>query len=337
MPSNRHSYMVLAIFCVCALAICAFLSWRNQEKKDRLSRQYAEFSMPQTSKGSTPTQQKALLEILSREQKNISQTSPHRQQAAEPPPRSQEKIFPPRQGMLGWQAMNHADLDQLLILQEKDVRISKLRKELASLPEQRTRLLKQMEAIKQKALAAKQEVAGIEKSIRDVEAAVETKRTYIGKMKTLQSNTRKNEEYQMCIQEVEKTEAAIDSLETSELELMERLETAKTDMEQKIRRARDAQRELEETLARFDRTAETDKELLNHLNAERADLAAAVPENSLGEYERMTRSKGVPVIVPMDEKGHCGGCHMVITDNARMKVLGGHETVYCDSCHRILH
>ena len=69
--------------------------------------------------------------------------------------------------MLGWQAMNHADLDQLLILQEKDVRISKLRKELASLPEQRTRLLKQMEAIKQKALAAKQEVAGIEKRIRD--------------------------------------------------------------------------------------------------------------------------------------------------------------------------
>ncbi len=136
--------------------------------------------------------------------------------------------------MLGWQAMNHADLDQLLILQEKDVRISKLRKELASLPEQRTRLLKQMEAIKQKALAAKQEVAGIEKkSIRDVEAAVETKRAYIGKMKTLQSNTRKNEEYQRCIQEVEKTEAAIDSLETSELELMERLETAKTDMEQK--------------------------------------------------------------------------------------------------------
>ena len=192
-------------------------------------------------------------------------------------------------------------------------------------------------AAMQKALAAKQEVAGIEKSIRDVEAAVETKRTYIGKMKTLQSNTRKNEEYQMCIQEVEKTEAAIDSLETSELELMERLETAKTDMEQKIRRARYAQRELEETLARFDRTAETDKELLNHLNAERADLAAAVPENSLGEYERMTRSKGVPVIVPMDEKGHCGCCHMVITDNARMKVLGGHETVYCDSCHRILH
>ena len=228
--------------------------------------------------------------------------------------------------------MNHADLDQLLILQEKDVRISKLRKELASLPEQRTRLLRQMEAIKQKALAAKQEVASVEKSIRDVEAAVETKRAYIGKMKTLQSNTRKNEEYQMCIQEVEKTEAAIDALETSELELMERLETAKTDMEQKIRRARDAQREMEETLARFDRTAETDKELLNRLNAERADLAAAVPEDSLGEYERMTKSKGVPVIVPMDEKGHCGGCHLALSavEVARIKKLPDDAVAHCE-------
>ena len=43
MPSNRHSYMVLAIVCVCALAICAFLSWQNREKKNRLAQQYAEF------------------------------------------------------------------------------------------------------------------------------------------------------------------------------------------------------------------------------------------------------------------------------------------------------
>lgn len=239
--------------------------------------------------------------------------------------------------MVGWQAMNHADLDQLLILQEKDARIARLRKDLAALPEQRTRLLRQMEAIKDKVLAAKQEIAGLEKSIREVEGTIENKRAYIGKMKTLQSNTRKNEEYQMCIQEVEKTEAVIDGLETSELELMERLDAAREDLSRKTLKAQDARQEFEETLARFDRTAETDKELLDHLQAERADLAAAIPEDSLGEYERMTRSKGVPVIVPMDEKGHCGGCHMVITDHARMKVQGGHETVYCDNCHRILH
>ena len=109
-------------------------------------------------------------------------------------PASVKKSFPLPPRMVGWQAMNHADLDQLLILQEKDARIARLRKELAALPEQRTRLLRQMEAIKQKALDAKKEVAGLEKDIRDVEGTIENKRSYIGKMKTLQSNTRKNEE-----------------------------------------------------------------------------------------------------------------------------------------------
>lgn len=74
---------------------------------------------------------------------------------------------------------------------------------------------------------------------------------------------------------------------------------------------------MEEILARFDRTAETDKQLLDNLTAERAGPGRRHSRRFLGEYERMTKSKGVPVIVPMDEKGHCGGCHMVVTDNAR--------------------
>lgn len=239
--------------------------------------------------------------------------------------------------MLDWRAMNHADLDPLLILQEKDVRISKLRKDLANLPEQRVRILRQMEQMKQKAHSTKQAAAEIEKNIRNTEGEIEHKKAYIVKMKTLQSNTRKNEEYQMCIREVEKTEAAIDELETSELMLMEEQEQAKVLLQQQIQRIHDSQREMEETLARVDRTEETDKELLEVLNQERAQLATKVTEDSLGEYERMTKSKGVPVIVPMDDKGNCGGCHMVLTEHARMKVLGGHEIVYCDSCHKILH
>ena len=41
MPSNRHSYTVLAAACACVLAVCAFLFWQNRQKKDKLARQYA--------------------------------------------------------------------------------------------------------------------------------------------------------------------------------------------------------------------------------------------------------------------------------------------------------
>lgn len=233
--------------------------------------------------------------------------------------------------------MNHEDLDQLLILQERDMRIAKLRKDLASLPEQRARLQKQHETLCRKATATKQQAMAVEKQIKDLEGAVDAKRAYIVKTKTLQSNTRKNEEYQMCIQEVAKTEAVIGELEDAELVHMEELEQLKASVLELTQRI-DANRvDMEETLARFDRTEETDREDLAKMTADRNDYAATIPDVSRMEYERMLKSKGVPVIVEMDERGHCGGCHMVVTENTRMKVLGGHELVFCDSCHRLLH
>lgn len=36
MPSNRHSYTVLAAACACVLAVCAFLFWQNRQKKNKL-------------------------------------------------------------------------------------------------------------------------------------------------------------------------------------------------------------------------------------------------------------------------------------------------------------
>ena len=150
--------------------------------------------MPQTSKGSTPAQQKALLEILSREQKNISQASPHRQQAAEPPPRSREKIFSPTAGharVAGDESCRFRPVADPSGKGCADLQTP----EGAGFPAGTENAPAEADGGHQaEGPGPKQEVAGIEKSIRDVEAAVETKRAYIGKMKTLQSNTRKNEE-----------------------------------------------------------------------------------------------------------------------------------------------
>ncbi len=233
--------------------------------------------------------------------------------------------------------MNHADLEPLLILQEKDVRIVKLKKTLAGLPEQRARLAKQMELVKQKVHALKQEIVGLDREIKEVEGKIEERRAYIIKMRTLQGSTRKNEEYQWCIQEAEKAAATIDALETTELELMDKIEASKIELDAKVEKAKAAQREVEEKLAEFDHAEQADRQRLTDMMAEREQLSAKVSELSLGEYQRMIKSKGVPVIVTMTENGHCSACHMVVTEDARVRVQGGHEIVYCSSCHRVLY
>lgn len=72
MPSNRHSHSVLLVVTVLAAAIFAFIFWQNRQKKNKVTQQYAELSMLRRGAGSTPEQQKALLEVLSGKRNSVS-------------------------------------------------------------------------------------------------------------------------------------------------------------------------------------------------------------------------------------------------------------------------
>lgn len=47
-----------------ALAVCAFIYWQRKQKEENTSRQFAELSASRNHQGSTPAQQKAILEQL---------------------------------------------------------------------------------------------------------------------------------------------------------------------------------------------------------------------------------------------------------------------------------
>lgn len=72
MPSTRHSYATLTAVIACVLVFCCFLFWQNRQKKNKMAQQYAELSAPGAAQEITPEQQKALLELLSRNKEDIS-------------------------------------------------------------------------------------------------------------------------------------------------------------------------------------------------------------------------------------------------------------------------
>ncbi|MEG0024988.1 MAG: hypothetical protein RR250_06595 [Akkermansia sp.] len=233
--------------------------------------------------------------------------------------------------------MNHDALDALLVIQERDKHIAKLSRELLKLPELRAQIVQRLQTSKQRTLKAKQKVQETESEIRNAEAGVEQKHQLISKLKIQQGDTRKNEEYQRYITEIGKAEKIIDDLETRQLELMESLETIKADCATQTAKLKGIEREVEEELARFDNCAQQDTERLKTMKSERVALAAAIDPDSLSIYDRMSLSKGLPVIVDMNEAGQCTGCFMVLTQATKLKVLAGRETVHCENCFRILH
>ena len=136
--------------------------------------------------------------------------------------------------------MNHADLEPLIILQAKDTEIAKLAHTLDHLPELRQKILIKQKALIKDALETKEQAIAQEKKVRSIEVDIEAKKALIAKLKIQQSSTRKNEEYQTFIREIDRANEQIDELETQALLTMDEVEAAKILLAQKAAKVKEA-------------------------------------------------------------------------------------------------
>lgn len=229
------------------------------------------------------------------------------------------------------------DITGLLILQERDLRLQDLRKELERIPKQQD-LAKQRLAAHEKAVAdAKAAVQENEVAIKGVELDIGTRKESISRLKTQQFETKKNEEYQALGVKVAHYGEEIDDLETRELELMERgdqLKSLLAEAETAYGRTKGGVDEEVETLQvradQFSRETES-------LEEERKQLLVGMEEETISIYERLLQKLGAPVVVPITRARQCLGCHVKATPATMIRVQAGKELVNCENCGRILY
>src|SRR6266852_1629253 len=117
-------------------------------------------------------------------------------------------------------------IEKLLILQDRDRKIGRVRGQLTHIePERQSLRSKTSEA--QKALDAdKERVKQLESHRKNLELEVEAKKQLIAKYSLQQFQTRKNEEYRALAHEIDLCKEEIVKIEDRELELMEQAEAA---------------------------------------------------------------------------------------------------------------
>ncbi|OCA02089.1 Hypothetical protein PYTT_1913 [Akkermansia glycaniphila] len=232
--------------------------------------------------------------------------------------------------------MEHRDLTDLLILQERDMQIVKLQRSLKAIPEQRTQLMQRAKDREKALLAARKAAQEHELSIKQIELEVKSKEALLAKLKIQQMETRKNDEYLAFASQIDTTASLIGDLETQQLELMER-QPALQEAEQAARQRFEAARtSLKEQLAKFDAASERDGALVKQLLEERKALRAKVEPELLATYESIGKSRGLPVVIELPDDGVCPGCNMQVTEDVRGKVLIKLEVERCPNCGRIL-
>ena len=230
----------------------------------------------------------------------------------------------------------HSELEQLLILQDREQKIRQIRTEIETVPLRRTSLESQLAATRASLDALKHRARQVEVDRKRLELDVGTRTETISRLKTQQYQTRKNDEFRAIGHEIERYENEIGKIEDAELELMVLADTIKADLADEEKKAAEAKDSIARQTADLDEKSKALDSQLKALTTERSELAGRIDEDLLGRFERLFKSKGDAAVVAI-EHGVCTGCHMKVTTATASQVRGGKELVSCENCGRILY
>ncbi len=230
----------------------------------------------------------------------------------------------------------HSELEQLLILQDREQKIRQIRTEIETVPLRRKSLEAQLAESKASVETLRQTVRQAEVDRKRLELDVGTRAESVSRLKTQQYQTRKNDEFQAIGHEIERYENEIRKIEDDELELMVLADKIKADLAAEETKAAAARDSIARQTTDLDEKSKALESQLQGLTTERSNLAAKIDEDLLARFESLFKSKGDAVVVAI-EHGVCTGCHMKVTTATAAGVKAGKEIVSCENCGRILY
>ena len=230
----------------------------------------------------------------------------------------------------------HPELEQLLVLQDRQQRIKQIETEIGTVPLQKKSLEAQLAASVAAVEVLKQKARHVEMDRKKLELDVGTRAETISRLKTQQYQTRKNDEFQAIGHEIERYENEIRKIEDEELELMVQADKIKEDLGEEEQTAAAVSESVAGQTNDLEAKSTTLQSRLEELIEERAEIAGKIEEDLLSRFERLFKSKGDAVLVALEHEV-CTGCHMKVTAQTAHRVKAGREIVSCENCGRILY
>ncbi len=226
-------------------------------------------------------------------------------------------------------------IDNLLAVQERDIRIRQIRKELKDIPQrqqaEKTRLAQHQEALASAEGSLKKLLA----DVKQLELEIDTHRQRINKLRQQQMDLKTNKEFKTMEGEIKVVAEEIAAVEDRELVLMESLETAKQDVDSRKRDMAEEQVAVDADVKQLDARAVRLQAELRDEESARSAVAREVAPEWLTRYESViTRRESALVVV---ENGVCGGCHMKLPPSTVHGARKRLHMVTCDYCGRLLY
>ncbi len=227
-------------------------------------------------------------------------------------------------------------IEQLLVLQDRDRRMLRLKAELDTFPGQRQLLQTKAARAQEGFDEVRKKSAHTESERKRMELEVETLRQRIAKLEIEQQGTRSNDQYKTFQHQIGTIRTEIAKLDDQQLELMEQGELMAQEVKVASKGAAEQKAESDRIMSDLAAREEKMRKELELVSADRARLAADIDPVVVARYDRILKSRGDNIVVGVD-KVVCGGCHMKLPMQSFVEAKGQQAIVHCPHCTRILY
>jgi hypothetical protein len=228
------------------------------------------------------------------------------------------------------------DLERLIELQQVDLHLQELTRQIQAFPQQRAQVEKQRTEAEEALAQIRSRHTESLKQRKKLELDVQQLEEKISKLKGQLYEVKSNEAYRTLQHEIEIAEKEKGAAEDRELEAMIAVE----DLEKAARDAEAALKQVVERVAaelsRLDQEEGAREKEGAELTVRRTALRETIGEEHLTIYDRVSRAhQGIGLAEAQDEI--CQVCRIHIRPQIYAEVKRSDEIHYCESCHRILY
>ena len=228
------------------------------------------------------------------------------------------------------------DIQSLKELQAIDLEAKKLDDQIAAGQAVLTQRREEIERLSLNIEALQEKSASVEQRRRELEAETEDELVKLKDRQSKLMNVQTNREYQILLKEIEDCKRNNRDREEELVQLMERSETLKQELEEQRNVLTAKEQLLAEEQENVRKTQEDLTAQKEEIFKSRDEKAQKVSAGGLKKYE-MLRAKRDGLAVVQVTRGVCHGCHMNIPPQLFNTLLRNEELLTCPTCHRMMY
>lgn len=228
------------------------------------------------------------------------------------------------------------EIEQLLIIQDRDQNITKLNADIDRLPLEEEQAKQRLKKANELVETSQSNVKENEVQISKIELDIETRKDSITKLKNQQLETKKNEEFAAMEHSINNYQDEISALEDNQLQLMENGEELNQLLNEANQNLTKDQKVVDSELSIISERKNQFTKKKANLEEDRKKNALEVDPDLLDQYNRIFKSKKSLAVTELIND-ICSGCHMKVTPSTAGMVRAEKSVTTCDQCGRILY